>query len=144
MEDIKNENNWLDAMIGRQALPEEVREETTLQFCDKWKISKSTYYYQASEEENQRKIVKLALSNAKKYAPDVLDNLGLRGKNDNRAAELYLKFILQLAEKTDITSGGEKIYTWGNYGEGDKNIPPENVESTTSREQEEVEGGSSS
>ena len=101
--------NWLDAMIERQALPEEIREGTTLQFCEKWGIAESTYYYQASKEENQKKIVGLALRNAKKHAPEVLENLGVRAKTNKSDAELYLKFILQLAEKTDITSGGEPI-----------------------------------
>uniref|UniRef100_A0A6H1ZQ53 Uncharacterized protein n=1 Tax=viral metagenome TaxID=1070528 RepID=A0A6H1ZQ53_9ZZZZ len=96
------QTNWLDEMIERQALPEEVREGTTEDFCKKWSISESTYYYQASKEENQKKIVSLALRNAKKYAPDVLENLGVRAKNNKADAELYLKFILQLAEKTDL------------------------------------------
>lgn len=117
MENNKEENkptNWLDAMIERQALPEEVREGTNEEFFKKWNVSSSTYYYQASKEENQAKIVKLALNNAKKYAPEVLNNLGERAVKDNKAAEMYLKFILQLAEKTDITSGGSPIPILGN------------------------------
>jgi len=119
--------NWLREMIERQALPEEVREGTTEEFCKKWNIGESTYYYQAKKEENQREIVKLAISNAKKYAPEVLENLGVRGKSDNKAAELYLKFILQLAEKTDITSGGKPIPILGNVYK-DKEENKENAE----------------
>lgn len=101
--------NWLDELVIRQALPEEIREGTNTEFCAKWGISESTYYYQASRPENQIKIVNIALQNAKKYAPEVLENLGVRAKSSNKAAEMYLKFILQLAEKTDITSGGLPI-----------------------------------
>ncbi|MBI5573482.1 MAG: hypothetical protein HY919_02880 [Elusimicrobia bacterium] len=102
--DEQKYNNWLDAMIEREALPREARLETVENFLKKWNVACSTYYYQASRKENQEKIVKLALSNAKKYAPEVLEGLGIRGIKDNKAAELYLKFILQLAERTDITS----------------------------------------
>lgn len=103
------QTNWLDAMCERQALPEEVREGTTEEFCKKWGVPSSTYYYQASKSENHERIVKIALNNAKKFAPEILNNLGERAKKDNKATEMYLKFILQLAEKTDITSAGEKL-----------------------------------
>lgn len=101
--------NWLEVMIERQALPEEVREQTTDEFCAKWGIARSTYYYQASKQENQQKILALAISNAKKYAPAVLDNLGQRALNNSKDTEMYLKFILQLKESMDITSGGLAI-----------------------------------
>lgn len=103
------EKNWLDEMILRQALPEEIREETTAEFCKKWDVPESTYYYHASKPENHERIIKIALSNVKKHAPEVLENLGVRAKTNSKDAEMYLKFILQLAERTDITSKGEKI-----------------------------------
>jgi hypothetical protein len=101
--------NWIIEMIKREAVPLALRLETTGDFCKKYKIPESTYYYQASKPENQEKIVNSALNNAKKYAPEVLDNLGERAKNNSKDAEMYLKFILQLAEKKDITSGGLSI-----------------------------------
>jgi len=109
----EEETNWLNELIKRQALPEEVREGTNTEFCAKWGISESAYYYQASKQENQQEIVKLALNNAKRYAPEVLENLGVRAKSNDKAAEMYLKFILQLAEKTDITTGGKPIPIYG-------------------------------
>lgn len=108
MEEEKK-TNWLDELIERQALPEEIREGTTDQFCAKWGIARSTYYYQASKPENQEKIVNLALRNAKKYAPEVLNNLGQRALTSSRDAEMYLKFILQLKEQMDITTKGQAI-----------------------------------
>ena len=104
---------WLDEAIEREALPPEAREETTQAFCKRWDLPDSNYYYHIAKEENQAKIVKLAINNARKYAPEVLDNLGERAKKDNKATEMYLKFILELAEKADITSKGEKIEIGG-------------------------------
>lgn len=103
------EKNWLDELIARQSLPEEIREGTNAEFCTKWGISESTYYYQASKPENQAKIVNLSIKNARRHAPEVLENLGVRAKTNSKDTEMYLKFILQLAEKTDITSGGLAI-----------------------------------
>jgi hypothetical protein len=105
----EEKKNWLEEMVERQALPEEARQETTDEFCAKHGISRSTYYYQASKSENQQKILSLALANAKKYAPEVLDNLGQRAKTNSKDAEMYLKFILQLKEQMDVTSGGLSI-----------------------------------
>jgi len=103
MEEENKENiNWLEIMIERQALPEEVREGKNTEFCQKLGIAHSTYYYQASRPENQKRIIDLSIQNARKYAPTVLDNLGQRAKTDNKATEMYLKFILQLAENLNL------------------------------------------
>ena len=101
----EEKENWIDLMIERQAIPEELREGTSEEFCKKLGVKMSTYYYHANKPENNRKIVACAINNAKKHAPEVLENLGIRAKNSTRDAEIYLKFILQLAERTDITSG---------------------------------------
>lgn len=103
------ETNWLEEMIERQALPEPLRKETTTAFCKRHNLTESNYYYHAQKPENQKKIIVCILNNVKKHAPEVLENLGERAKSDNKATEMYLKFILELAEKTDITSGGKPI-----------------------------------
>lgn len=95
--------NWIDEMVIREATPLNLRDGTVANFCKKYDIGDSTYYYQSSKPENQTKIINVALQNTKKHAPEVLENLGERAKNNSKDAEMYLKFILQLAEKTDIT-----------------------------------------
>jgi len=103
--------SWVDEMLIREATPLDLRAETVSEFCKKHDIADSTYYYQSSKPENQAKIIGIALQNTKKHAPEVLENLGVRAKSNSKDAEMYLKFILQLAEKTDITSGGLAITT---------------------------------
>lgn len=109
VEDISQPKTWIDEMVEREALPPELREGTVDVFCAKWKVPRSTYYYQASKKENQDKIVELAIRYAKKYTSEVLDKLGQRALEDNKATELFMKFVLALAEKTDLTTKGEKI-----------------------------------
>jgi 3-hydroxy-3-methylglutaryl CoA synthase len=106
----EKEQNWLKEAIEREALPQAARTETTQEFCARWGIPSSTYYFNVSKEENRKLILKLALNYAKKYTSDVLERIGEEAKKGNmKAAELYLKFIEQLNEKFDLTTGGEKI-----------------------------------
>jgi len=105
----ETEKNWIDEMIIREALPLPLRTGTVADFCKKYDIADSTYYNQSSRPENQTKIINIALQNTKKHAPEVLENLGERAKNNSKDAEMYLKFILQLSEKMDLTSGGLAI-----------------------------------
>lgn len=105
----EEKKNWIDEMIIREATPKQLRAETVAEFCKKYDIVESNYYYHSSKPENQEKSIKIALQNVKKHAPEVLENLGERAKDNSRDAEMYLKFILQLAEKTDLTSNGESI-----------------------------------
>ena len=109
-EEIKDKN-WIDEMIIREATPQQLREGINSEFCQKWGVPESTYYWNTSKKENQDKIVELALRYAKKHTSDVLENLGVRAKEDNKAAELFIKFVLELAEKriTDLTSKGERL-----------------------------------
>lgn len=107
MEELKE--NWIDVMIEREALPKQLREGTNAEFCQRYGIVESNYYYHSSKKEIKEKIIEIALNNAKRHAPEVLENLGERAKNNNADAKLYLQFILQLAERTDLTSKGEKL-----------------------------------
>jgi len=102
--------NWIDEMVKREALPLQLREGTVAEFCIKYGIVDSNYYYHSSKPEIKARIIEIALDNTKKHAPEVLENLGERAKNNSKDTEMYLKFILQLAEKTDITSKGEKLF----------------------------------
>ena len=110
------EKNWIEAMIEREAIPPSARLETTEKFLVDYGVSSSTYYYQARQQENLKKIVKLAINNAKKHAPEVLENLAERGKKNHNDAKIYLQFILQLEERMDLTSGGQSIFQILNYG----------------------------
>lgn len=101
--------NWVDKMIEREALPLQLRDGTVAEFAKKYEIADSLYYYYSSKPEIKEKIIGIALNNAKKHAPEVLENLGERAKSNNADAKTYLQFILQLAEKTDITSNGKAI-----------------------------------
>jgi alcohol dehydrogenase class IV len=103
------EKTWIDEMIERQATPEPLREETTKEFCLKWNIPESNYYYHVAKKENQKKILELSLGLAKKYTADILENLGVRAKSDNKAAELFMDYVLQLSKNVDIKTNGESI-----------------------------------
>ena len=107
----EEKKNWIDAMIEREATPKPLREETTRDFCTKHGIPESTYYYEVNKKENWEKIEDLCFKQAKKHTPEILENLGERGKTDNKAAEIFLEFILERKKRMDITSNNESINT---------------------------------
>ena len=99
------EKNWIQAMIEREATPKPARQETVEEFANQWGIDASTYYYQARKKENIRKVVDIWLIEATKGGNAVLEKLrenALEGKE--KSIEMYLKFVLELKEKKDITS----------------------------------------
>ncbi len=125
MEELQ-ETNWIDEMIQREAIPKAARQGTTGDFCKKWGITESTYYYQSSKEENQKKSLKIALMLAKKKAPEVLEKLADQaGLGKEKSIEMFLDYVLELSKNLDIKSGGEplqiKIIRDGN--QDDKIIP---------------------
>jgi hypothetical protein len=108
MED--KEQNWIDAMIEREALPKASRKETVEEFCAKYGIGESTYYYQSSKSDNWKRILEISLNSAKKECPEILKVLGDKAKaGDMKAVDMYLNYIVQLAKNLDIKSDGKPI-----------------------------------
>jgi hypothetical protein len=136
-EDTKNkiEKNWIQEMIEREALPRVMRTDTVEDFAQKHNIDPSTYYYQSRKKENQKKILKIALSLAKKGIPEVLEKLRERAEaGDIRAIEMYLKYILKMKDKFDFTSDDKelKVITSINYILPNDNNDKTNPETTSS------------
>lgn len=102
--------NWITAMIEREAIPKAAREETVDEFCLKWGIPASTYYYQSSKPDNWKKTLEISLNKAKKDCPEILQVLGEKAKaGDMKAIDMYLNYIVQLAKNLDIKSDGKQI-----------------------------------
>ena len=102
--------NWIDKMIERQTLPQPIREGTVEEFCVKYGISRSTYYYQVSLKENQDRIIKICLRIAKEYTPEVLNTLAQKAKDgDMKAIDMFLNYVLELSENLDIKSKGNSL-----------------------------------
>jgi len=103
---------WIDAMIEREAIPKPARLDTIEEFCKKWGVAESTYDYQRRKKENKRKVVEIWLSEAINDGNEVLRKLGEKAREgDVKAIELYMKFVLELADnlniKTDLKITGE-------------------------------------
>jgi hypothetical protein len=102
--------NWIEAMIEREALPKSARQETVAEFCSKWSITESTYYYQSSKPDNWKKTLEISLMSAKKECPEILKVLGEKAKaGDTKAIDMYLNYIVQLAKNLDIKSDGKEL-----------------------------------
>lgn len=102
--------NWIEAMIEREALPKSARLETVVEFCAKWGISEATYYYQSSKPDNWKKTLEISLMSAKKECPEILKVLGEKAKaGDTKAIDMYLNYIVQLAKNLDVKSDGQSL-----------------------------------
>lgn len=101
---------WIQEMINREATPKQERTDTVKEFAEKWGIDESTYNYQRRKKENKRKIVEIWLNEATNGGNEVLQKLkenALAGKE--KSMEMYLKFVLELAENLDIKSDGKAL-----------------------------------
>jgi len=104
--------NWIEEMIERECIPQAARNETVETFAKRNKISVNTYWYQARQPDNQKKILELSLNLAKRAIPDVLKILVENAtKGKERSVEMYLDYIVKLAKNLDIKSDGKEIST---------------------------------
>mgnify|MGYP000860897461 CR=1 FL=1 len=102
--------SWIDEAIELEATPKAAREITVLDFLKKHGIESSTYYYQMRKPENQKKVLELCLSQAKKGAPEVLEKLREKAEGGSeKSIEMYLKFILALKERADLTTDDKEL-----------------------------------
>lgn len=126
---VEDKKDWIEEMCQREATPKAERTETIEKFCERLGISVSTYNYQKNKKENIRRKVEIWLIEASNGGNEVLAKLkenALTGKE--KSIELYLKFVLELAENLDIKSGGKVIPIYGaisKYPSDSKNIPTE-------------------
>lgn len=104
---------WIEAMIEREATPkgERLKAYGSIEdFAKKWGITSETYFYQRRKKENKKRIIEIWLNEAVNGGNEVLQKLkenALEGKE--KSIEMYLKFILELKERSDITTDDQKI-----------------------------------
>ena len=102
MEETKE--NWIDKMIEREAIPKQLREDTVDEFCEKYGVPPSNYYYHFSRPENKKKIIAITVDNVKKHAPEILEKLAEKAKDgDVKAIDLYMDMILQLSKNLHLS-----------------------------------------
>ena len=102
--------DWIEKMIERESTPKSLRTETQDEFCKRLGIPESTYKYNRGKKENKKRIAEIWLNEAFLEGNEVLAQLALKAKNgDMKAIELYIKFVLELAENLDVKSGGNTI-----------------------------------
>lgn len=113
--------NWIDKAIELEATPKAAREITVLDFLKKYGVESSTYYYQMRKPENEKKVLELCLSQAKKGTPEVLEKLREKAEEgkDMKAMEMFLKFVLALKERTDVTSDDKPLPLLNNVQDND-------------------------
>ena len=104
------EKNWIDEMIERESIPQTARQGTVADFCAIWGVCERTYYYQSRKPEYQKESLRIALALVKKRTPEILERLAQKAEGgDMKATDMFLNYVLELSQKIDLTSKGEKI-----------------------------------
>lgn len=102
--------DWVEEMIIREATPKTQRKETVEEFCKLHGISEATYYNHSSKEENQKKVVKVAVTLVKKSLPEVLEKLREKAESgDMKAVDMFLNYVAELSKNLDLKSGGQSL-----------------------------------
>lgn len=104
--DLKGaEPTWVPEMIEWLAIPKDLRyPKTVVEFCDKMGIRRDQYYYEVEKPEFQQRLLKRMRSIVKDRAPEVFDKLLHNAiEGETKAIELYMKYIMEIAEKIDHT-----------------------------------------
>lgn len=107
---VANKETWIAKAIERESIPKPERKETVEEFAKKYGISSETYFYQMRKKENKARIVNIWLNQALDGGNEVLNKLkdnALEGKE--KSIEMYLKFVLELAENLDVKSDGKAL-----------------------------------
>jgi len=122
--EVKEEKaDWVAKAIEYEATPKSLREpKSKMDFINSLGIPRSSYYHEISKRENKKKIVDIWLNEALNGGNEVLEKLkqnALEGKE--KSIEMYLKFVLELAENLDIKSDGKSFQVifdtaFKNYG----------------------------
>lgn len=107
---MEDKVNWLDEAIKREATPKTLREETVEQFCKRFDLPVSNYYYHISKPDNKKKVLETVISVAKDAAPEVLKRLVEKAEEgDMKAIDIYVDSILQLAKILDLQTAGKPL-----------------------------------
>ena len=104
MSEEEKKEKWVKEAIQREATPKKLRKETIAQFCKRHGIDPSTYHYNMRKEENRKEVVDIWLDEALNGGNEVLEALRDKAKGgDTRAIEIYLKFVLKLKERLELS-----------------------------------------
>jgi len=102
--------SWVDKMIARESIPKQLRDETVEVFCKENNIGENTYYYQSRKPKNQKEILELSVSIARREVPEILKVLVEKAKDgDMRAVDTYLDSVAKLSKHLDVTTKGKEI-----------------------------------
>lgn len=96
---------WVGEMIEWLAVPKDLRHpKTVVEFCDKMGIRRDQYYTEAEDPLFQQRLLKRMRSIVRDRAPEVFDKLLQNAiEGETKAIELYMKYIMEIAEKIEHT-----------------------------------------
>lgn len=108
-DDEQRKEMW-DIVAKELAQPISLRKKHT-QIIAEWDIPESTFYWITSKKDFNQRIVEIALNEAKRWIPELIDVLKDKALVDKseKSIEMALKYIAETKDRLDLTSKEEKI-----------------------------------
>lgn len=76
-----------------------------------WEIPESSFYWTTSKKEFNQRIVEIALTEAKRWIPELIEVLKDKAIVDRseKSIEMALKYIAETKDRLDVTTKDEKL-----------------------------------
>lgn len=109
MNDEQKEQMW-EEIAHEFAKPERLRKKN-IEIYEEYGIPCSTFSWNIAKPDFKRKVVEIALNEAKNWIPELLEVLKEKSITDKseKSIEMALKYVADLSEKLDISSKGKEL-----------------------------------
>ena len=107
--DEQRKEMW-DIVAKELAQPQSLRKKH-VELQREWGIPESTFYWATSKKEFNQRIVEIALTEAKRWIPELIEVLKDKAIVDKseKSIEMALKYIAETKDRLDVTTKDEKL-----------------------------------
>ena len=90
--------------------PESLR-RPKVQIYGEYQLPDTTFYWHMRKPEFKRRVVEIALNEAKNWVPELMDVLREKAVDDKseKYIEMALKYVADVAERLDLTTKGKEL-----------------------------------
>jgi hypothetical protein len=109
MNEEEQEQMW-EEIAHEFAKPESLRRNNNA-IHDSYRLPEATFYYRIRKPEFKKRVVEIALNEAKTWVPELMNVLREKAITDRseKSIEMALKYVADVADRLDMTTKGEKI-----------------------------------
>jgi len=109
MNDEEKDQMW-EEIAYEFAKPETLRRKNR-EICQSYQLVEDTFYYRVRKPEFKKRVVEIALNEAKNWVPELVEVLKEKAITDKseKSIEMALKYVADIADRLDVTTKGKEI-----------------------------------